>query len=109
MIRESQLHGGLQRKCPHFGGQVTRAGAAFAAQRLDQTGNQERQLAGGNVYIGNEVAVVIAAVIHDRIQQHDDLDPQAFGQHEARAVVPGHGKAGGQLALLTVLAHLTNV
>lgn len=94
---------------PALGGQVTRAGTAVTAQRLHQTGDQERQLAGGNVYIGNEAAVVIAAVIHDRIQQHDVLDPQAFGQHEARAVVLGHGKAGGQLALLTVLAYLTNV
>ncbi len=77
------------------------AGASFSSQCTHQIGSQARQLTGGNGYIGVEAAIVLAVAVHDCIQQHDVLDLQAFGQHKAHSVIPGHG----HLAVLDVLAN----
>ena len=90
-------------------GRVAQACAAFASQGCDQIGDQARQLAGGNRYIGIKAAVVLAVAVYAHIEQHDPLDLQAFSQHKAHAVVPGHGQLGRQFAVLDVLAHHINI
>ena len=96
----SQVHGALD---------LLLAGSSWArrrricvgltAQRLDQVGQHLGQLARHQGEIAVEALVVVArGAFLDDLQRLHRFDGQAFVQHEADLVAPGHGQARALLA-----------